>query len=379
MSEGGNDSSQEKTEEATPKRLEKAREEGQIPRSKELTTTALLLGGTIGLLIFGQGMVDVLMKIMSYTFTIERDAIFDVNIMIVKLTRAFGEAVWSLFPLFGLLLVASILGPIALGGWLLSAKSMAPKASRMNPIAGLKRMFSVKSLMELAKALAKVLVILSVAVGFLMLKQSEMLALSSEGTRPAIFHSIEMSVWAAIIFSAVTIVIALIDVPFQIWDHAKKLKMSRQDIKDEMKDSEGKPEVKGRVRQLQREMANRRMMGNVPDADVIITNPTHYAVALKYDLDNMDTPVLIAKGVDHVALKIREIASAHKIEIIESPQLARSIYHTTDIDTQIPSGLYVAVAQVLAYVFQLRNYRKGQGDRPVYPRRLKVPPDLRYD
>lgn len=379
MSENGGDNSQEKTEEATPKRLEKAREEGQIPRSRELTTTALLLGGTVGLYIFGQGMVDVLMKIMSYTFSIEREAIFDTNYMAIKLARAFGEAVFSMFPLFAVLLVASILGPIALGGWLLSAKSMAPKASRMNPIAGLKRMFSVKSLMELAKALAKVLVILSVAVGFLLFKQHEILALSGEGVNPAIVHSIEISIWAAILFSVVTIVVALIDVPFQIWDHSKKLKMSRQDVKDEMKDSEGKPEVKGRIRQLQREMANRRMMENVPDADVVITNPTHYSVALKYDIDNMDTPVVVAKGVDHLALKIREIAVAHQIEIVESPQLARSIYHTTDVDTQIPSGLYVAVAQVLAYVFQLRNFRKGQGERPAYPRGLRVPPDLRYD
>jgi flagellar biosynthetic protein FlhB len=188
-----------------------------------------------------------------------------------------------------------------------------------------------------------------------------------------------MSGWAFVALSAATILIVLVDVPFQIWEHARKLKMSRQDIKDEMKDTEGKPEVKGRIRQLQREMAQNRQMAAVPDADVIITNPTHFSVALKYDPDTMATPILLAKGVDHAALKIREIAKEHSIDIMESPVLARSIYHTTDVDQEIPAGLYMAVAQVLAYVFQLRNYRKGQGDMPAYPRNINVPNDLRYD
>ncbi|GAB1258074.1 flagellar biosynthesis protein FlhB [Aurantivibrio plasticivorans] len=373
------DSSQEKTEEPTPKRLQKSREEGQTARSRELTTFAILVGGTVGLLVFGPAMAQSLMRVMSISFSFEREDIYDPAAMTSKLVVAFADALWGLAPLFLVLTVVSILGPIALGGWLVSTKAMAPKFNRMNPGAGLKRMFSMKSLMELFKALAKVVLVLSVAILILMNRQAEMIGLADESLRPAIIHSLEISVWAAIILASVTLAVAAIDVPFQIWDHSQKLKMSRQDIKDEMKDSEGKPEVKSRIRQLQREMSNRRMMSSVPEADVVITNPTHYSVAIKYDPDSMDTPILLAKGVDVIAMKIREIANVNDIEIIESPQLARSIYHTTELEAEIPAGLYVAVAQVLAYVFQLRNFRRGQGQKPMYPRNITVPPDLRYD
>ncbi|HSX84823.1 MAG TPA: flagellar biosynthesis protein FlhB [Cellvibrio sp.] len=373
------DNGQEKTEEASSRKLEKAREEGQIPRSRDLTTTAILLLGTIGLMVFGQYMGGKLMDVTRYNFTIPRDAIFDPQTMIAYLSASMFDGLLSLLPLFGMLLVASIVGPIALGGWLFSGKAMAPKFSRMDPIAGIKRMFSMKALVELAKALGKVAVILGATILVLLAFEQAMFRLADETVNNAIIHSLEISGYAAIILSASTILIAAVDVPFQIWDHSKKLKMSRQELKDEVKDTEGKPEVKGRIRQLQREMAQRRMMSNVPDADVIITNPTHYAVALKYDPEKMSTPIMLAKGGDHVALKIREIAKAHKIEIIESPVLARAIYHTTDVDQEIPAALYMAVAQVLAYVFQLRNFRRGKGEKPTYPRNIKIPKNMQFD
>ena len=373
------DNGQEKTEEASSRKLEKAREEGQIPRSRDLTTTAILLLGTIGLLVFGQYMGSKLMDVTRYNFTIPRDAIFDPQTMIAYLSASMFDGLLSLLPLFGMLLVASIVGPIALGGWLFSGKAMAPKFSRMDPIAGIKRMFSIKALVELAKALGKVAVILGATILVLLAFEQAMFRLADETVNNAIIHSLEISAYAAIILSASTILIAAVDVPFQIWDHSKKLKMLRQELKDEVKDTEGKPEVKGRIRQLQREMAQRRMMSNVPDADVIITNPTHYAVALKYDPEKMATPIMLAKGGDHVALKIREIAKAHKIEIIESPVLARAIYHTTDVDQEIPAALYMAVAQVLAYVFQLRNFRRGKGEKPTYPRNIKIPKNMQFD
>lgn len=377
MAEG--DSSQEKTEEATPRKLDKAREDGQIPRSRDLTTTALLLGGTIGLYIFGSLIGEKLSNITRYNFILERETIFDDQAMIAHLAYSFFEGLMSLMPLFGILLVASIVGPIALGGWLLSAKSMAPKMSRMNPAAGLKRMFGVKALVELGKALAKVLVILALALVILDVLQAEILGLANEDVHRGVIHSLEISAWAAILLSASTILIAIVDIPFQIWDHSKKLKMSLQEVKDEYKDTEGKPEVKGRIRQLQREMANNRMMADVPDADVIITNPTHFSVALKYKPESMETPQLVAKGGDNIALKIREIGKAHKVEIIESAALARSIFYTTEVGDAIPDGLYVAVAQVLAYVFGLRRFRKEGGDRPIYPRNVKVPKDMYHD
>jgi flagellar biosynthetic protein FlhB len=375
----GDDSSQEKTEEASARKLEKAREEGQVPRSRDLTTTAVLMIAAIGLYVFAEFMGGKIVGITRENFTLTRATIYDPNAMIAHLASAIYDGLFSIAPLMILLLIASIVGPIALGGWNYSAKAMEPKLSRMDPLAGIKRMFSVKSLIELLKALGKVLVILGATIWILKIYAQDMFRLVDESIGNAIIHSLEISILATIALSATTIAIAAIDVPIQIYEYNKKLKMSRQDQKDESKDTDGKPEVKGRIRQLQREMAQRRMMSNVPQADVIITNPEHFSVALQYDPETMDTPLMLAKGGDHTALKIREIAKAHNIEIIQSPVLARAIFYTTEVDQEIPSGLYLAVAQVLAYVFQLRNYRKGKGDRPVYPRNINVPRDMRYN
>lgn len=370
------DSSQEKTEDATPRRLRKAREEGQIPRSRDLTTTAVLLAGSVALLIFGSHIINGLRDILKYNFSLEREKLFDTSTMAAQLAGSFYEALLALVPLFVVLMIAAVAGPIALGGWLLSAKAITPQLNRMDPIAGLKRMFSLKSIVELIKAVGKIAVVIAAAYLMLQVTKSDLLGLSQESIERGMTHSVLLSVYAAIALSAATLFIVVIDVPYQIWDHAQKMRMSKQEIRDEMKDTEGKPEVKSKIRQMQQEMAQRRMMGEVPKADVVITNPTHFAVALKYDPDTMETPIVLAKGVDVLALKIREIASEYKIERIEAPLLARAIYYTTELEGEIPQGLYLAVAQVLAYVFQLREYRKGRGDRPVYPRRLNIPPEM---
>ena len=372
------DSSQEKTEEATPKKLDKAREEGQVPRSKELTTTAVLLAGTLGLVFFGSLLAGKMMAIIRMNFQMSRESIFDTEFMFAQLGASFWQAFLGLIPFFSIVLVAAIAGPVALGGWLFSTKSLAPKLDRMDPIKGLGRMFSAKSLIELVKAIGKILVVVGVAFVLLKSMQDALLGLANEGIEQGIIHSVTLSLWAAVFLSSATIIIAMVDIPFQIWDHAKKLKMSRQDIKDEMKDSEGKPEVKGKIRQMQQQIAQSRMMASVPDADVVITNPTHYSIALKYNPETMQTPILLAKGVDFMALKIREVAKEKKIEFVEAPLLARAIYNTTDLDEEIPAGLYVAVAQVLAYIFQLREFRKGQGERPQHPRKIDVPKDMSH-
>jgi flagellar biosynthesis protein FlhB len=373
-----NDQSQEKTEEATPKKLEKAREDGQTPRSKELTTSAVLLAGSFSLLWFGGFLSENILDVARFNFDISRESIFDTSYMISNLGKSFYEAFIGLIPIFSILLISAILGPIGLGGWIFSMKSLMPKMSRMNPIEGLKRMFAVKALIELFKALAKVLLILFLAIFLLQTLQRDLLSLAYEDLYTGIIHSMSISAWAAIFLSLVTIIIAAIDIPVQIIENVKKLKMTFQEVKDEMKDSDGKPEVKGRIRQLQQEIANRKMMAAVPEADVIITNPSHYSVAVKYNPDMMETPIVIAKGVEQAAFKIREIASLHKIDIIESPVLSRAIYHTTKIDEEIPKGLYIAVAKVLAYVFQLRNYRKGLVKRPSFPYSVDVPEDLYF-
>lgn len=373
------DDSQEKTEEASGRKIEKAREEGQIPRSRDLTTTVILLLGSIALYYYADFMGKKFIDMTRENFTLSRETIFDPNAMLGHLASAIYQGLLSMAPFMALMFAASIIGPVALGGWLFSPDALLPKLSRMDPLAGIKRMFSMKSLIELVKALAKVVIILGATILLLKHYSQAMYRMSDESVNVAIIHSIKISAYAVITLSATTLIIAAVDVPLQLWEYAKKLKMSKQELKDESKDTDGKPEVKGRIRQLQREMAQRRMMANVPQADVIITNPTHYAVALQYDPETMATPVLLAKGGDNIALKIREIGKAHKIEIIESPVLARAIFHTTELDAEIPSGLYLAVAQVLAYVFQLRNHRRGRGEKPKYPRDLKIPKDMYFD
>lgn len=373
-----NDNSQEKTEEATPRRLEKAREDGETARSKELATMAVLLAGAFGLLVLGGAMGASMADIMRDNFVIERSAIFDTREMTNQLLAAAEEATWAAAPLLILMLVAAIAGSIGIGGLLISGKAIAPKLNRMDPIKGLGRMFSMRSLIELVKAILKVGLVLVVAILILDLRTEDLLSISEEPVRPAIEHVAWTLAWSFLILASATIIIAAIDVPFQIFDHQKKLRMTKQEVKDEFKDTEGKPEVKGRIRQLQREMAQRRMMEDVPGADVVITNPTHYAVAMKYDQKTMAAPVVVAKGSDETAFKIMEIAREHKVELMRTPPLTRAVYHNTKVGEEIPDGLYMAIAQVLAYVFQLRQFRKGRGEKPHVPE-FPIPSDLRRD
>ncbi|WP_339845146.1 flagellar biosynthesis protein FlhB [uncultured Halopseudomonas sp.] len=373
------DSGQEKTEDPTEKRLKESRDKGQIARSKELNTLVVVMCSAVGLLTFGPAMFRLLLDLMSYNFAMEREELFGTDSMGIHLLESVNIGLMILGPIFFVLFVASIVGPIMLGGWLFSGKSLAPKFSRMDPLAGLKRMFSLQALVELLKALAKFLVVLAMALGVLAFFQNEMLELDSESVPDAIGHSLWILGTALIFLACSLILIAAVDIPFQIWDNKQKLKMTKQEIRDEFKDSEGKPEVKGRIRQLQREMAERRMMGEVPQADVVITNPTHFAVALKYDPLNSGAPVLVAKGADFVAQRIREVATEHNVVVLESPPLARAVFYSTELDQQIPAGLYLAVAQVLAYVFQLRQYRAGQGKRPGPIPNPDIPVDLRKD
>ncbi len=373
------ESGADKSEEPTEKRLRESREKGQLARSRELSTVAVTLGGIGGLLASGGGLAQTLMAMMQGTFELSREALLDEGSMASLLMGSGLMALEAIMPLLIALLIASIVGPVALGGWLFSAKAMAPKVSRMNPAAGLKRMFSTQALVELLKALGKFLVVLGVALLVLSAYQDDLLSIAKQPLDLAIMHSVEIVGWCALWMACGLIIIAAVDVPFQLWDNKQKLMMTKQEVKDEYKDSEGKPEVKSRIRQLQREAAQRRMMQAVPEADVVITNPTHFAVALKYDGDKGGAPRLVAKGGDFVALKIREIAQEHKVTVLESPALARAVYYSTELDHEIPAGLYLAVAQVLAYVYQLRQYRAGKGRRPEPLNNLPIPPDLRRD
>ncbi|WJK11517.1 flagellar biosynthesis protein FlhB [Pseudomonas fluorescens] len=374
------ESGQDKTEDPTEKRKKDSREKGEIARSKELNTLAIMLAGSAALLIFGGMLAQELMDLMRQNFTLSREVIMDERSMATFLMSSGLQALLAIQPIMITLLLAAFLGPIALGGWLFAAGSLAPKFSRMNPAAGLKRMFSMKAVIELLKALAKFLITLGVALVVLNSDIDDLLRIAHEPLDRAIIHSLQLVGWSSLWLACGLIIIAAVDVPVQIWESIKKLKMTKQEVRDEHKDQEGRPEVKQRIRQVQREMSQRRMMAAIPDADVVITNPTHYAVALKYDAEKGGAPMLLAKGSDFLALKIREIAVANNVMLLESPALARSIYYSTELEEEIPGGLYLAVAQVLAYVYQIRQHRAGKGK---FPEPLKddlpIPPDLRRD
>ncbi|KQQ61763.1 flagellar biosynthetic protein FlhB [Pseudomonas sp. Leaf129] len=373
------ESGADKTEDPTDKRKKDSREKGEVARSKELNTLAVMVAGCGALLAFGGHLAQSLLELMRSNFTLSREVLLDERYMGIFLLQSGKVAILATQPILVTMLLAALIGPVALGGWLFAASSMAPKFSRMNPAAGLKRMFSMHALTELLKALAKFAIILIVAIAVLAKDRADLLAIANEPLEMAIIHSVQLVGWSALWMSCGLALIAAVDVPFQLYSSKQKLMMTKQEVKDEHKDAEGRPEVKGRVRQLQREMSQRRMMTAIPEADVIITNPTHYAVALKYDPEKGNAPVLLAKGSDFIALKIREIGNEHRIQVLESPALARSIFYSTEIEQQIPAGLYLAVAQVLAYVYQIRQYQAGRGKRPDPLNDLPIPPDLQRD
>ncbi|UVM06628.1 flagellar biosynthesis protein FlhB [Pseudomonas laurylsulfatiphila] len=374
------ESGQDKTEDPTEKKKKDAREKGEIARSKELNTLAIMLAGAGALLVFGGALAQEMMDLMRLNFSLSRDVVLDQRAMGTYLLHSGQIALLAIQPVMITLLLAALIGPISLGGWLFSAGTMAPKFSRMNPGAGLKRMFSGKAVAELLKALAKFFIVLFVALVVLSADIDDLLRIAHEPLDRAITRSLQVVGWSTLWMACGLVIIAAVDVPIQLWESIKKLKMTKQEVRDEHKDQEGRPEVKQRIRQLQREMSQRRMMAAIPEADVVITNPTHYAVALKYDPDKGNAPVLLAKGSDFLALKIREIAAANEILLLESPALARSIYYSTELEQEIPGGLYLAVAQVLAYVYQIRQYRAGKGKRPdPLKDDLPIPPDLRRD
>lgn len=370
-------SDQEKTEKPTPRRLRKSREEGQIPRSRELGNAITLLVGSLMLkLMAGQAGV-LLTQMIRYNFDLERAVIFDTNTLLRHLLNSVSLLAPAGLLLFGVIMLAGILGQIMVGGWLFSGKMLMPKANRLSPSQWVGKVFSSRGLLELVKSILKILLVVGCLVGLLWTRYSVLLNLSSLTVNAALLSGLQVLADALFYYALALVLIAAIDVPFQLWSHHKKLRMTRQEIKDEHKDTEGRPEIKQKVRQIQREMAQQRMMQRIPQADVIIVNPSHYAVALKYDLQRAQAPFVLAKGVDELALKIREAGQHHRIQVVEAPLLTRAVYYSTRIDQQIPDDLYLAVAQVLAYTYQLSQFQKGQSKtRPVMPD-LEVPDD--YD
>lgn len=370
---------QERTEEATPRRLQQAKEKGQVARSKELASVSVLIIGSVALMWFGEMLASRMYTTMGRLFSLSREEIFDSSKLFDIIAGTLTHLILPLILILITLFVAALIGAAGVGGVSFSAEAARPKLSKISPLSGFKRMFGMQSLVELFKSILKVLLVAGVAFYLIDASKNDLFQLSMDVYPQNIFHALEILLNFILLISCSLLVVVAIDVPFQIWQHAEKLKMTKQEIKDEYKDTEGKPEVKGRIRMLQREAAQRRMMADVPQADVIITNPEHFSVALRYKQGTDKAPIVVAKGGDFLALKIREIAREHEIMIVAAPPLARAIYYTTELEQEIPDGLFIAVAQVLAYVFQIKQYRRKGGQRPVLKTQdLPIPPDMRY-
>ena len=374
------DTGQERTEQPTPRRIQQAREKGQVPTSRELNTMLMMLIAGASIMFVGPGIVGDLLQMFKQHLNISRENIFDATSMPVLLEDAIINALITLSPFFTLMVFSALAGPLMMGGVTFSTKALSFKWDKLNPITGMGRVFSKKGLVELVKALLKFIIIGTTAILFLYSEADTYLGLGNEPLVQALSHTADLLVWSFLAIASVLVFIALIDVPFQIFDYTQQLKMTFQEIKDENKDTEGNPDVKGRLKNTQREIAQRRMMTEVPKADVIITNPEHYSVAIKYEADGMRAPIVVAKGVDIMAMQIRTIAREHEVPILQAPPLARALHHTTDIDEEIPAALYLAVAQVLAYIFKLRTdprWNKRKKEHKI--NNLPIPDDMKFD
>jgi len=370
------DSGQERTERPTPKRLEDARRKGQVLRSRELNTLLSMLGVSAVVYFLGAGVGAGLVEETRRLLSVERALAHDQALAYARLAEAFERAIRLQLPLFAAMAAASFLGPAVLGGIGASAEAVAFKPERLDPVKGLGRLFGPNALAEAAKALLKLawLGLVSVAVGRLI--APEVLALGQLPAGAGVAQGLSLLAFVLLALSAALVPIAAIDAPHQAWRHLQQLRMTRQEVKDELKETDGNPEMKSRLRQQQRTLAQGRMMHEVPDADVVITNPTHFAVALRYDPRGQGAPTVIAKGVDRVAVHIRELALAHGVPLFEAAPLARALHASTELGQSIPAGLYVAVARVLAYVYQLRAARHRPYEAPPPPADLPVPEEF---
>ena len=346
---------QERTEQPTAKRLTEARKKGQVARSRELNTLLVMLASAVALWLLSGPAMSGLTALFSDALSPTGDVLRQAELVPNHLMQVMLSALILISPFLAITVVAALAGPAVMGGLLFSADAIAFKAEKLDPIKGLGRVFSTKGLIELVKALLKFFLVLGVAVLIYKFMERDVMALITLDVMEGITRAGSMIMIALVLLSATLVLIAAIDVPYQLWSHNKQMRMTKQEVKDESKETDGRPEVKARVRQLQREASQRRMLQDVPDADVVITNPTHYSVALKHDKDGTGAPRVVAKGQDLIALKIRTIAIEHDVAIYEEPPLARALHGTTEIGDEIPGPLFLAVARVLAYVYHLRK------------------------
>ncbi|SFW32298.1 flagellar biosynthesis protein FlhB [Nitrosovibrio sp. Nv17] len=366
----------ERTEPASQRRLEKSRDEGQVPRSQELSTFVVLITAGAGLWLMGGPLARQLANLMRDGMKIPRSFGFDPALLLERLLEQSLHALLALSPFFLLMMIAALVAPLLLSGWLFTWKSLAPDFKRINPLKGVGRMFSTNSMIELAKALLKAALIGAMAVWTIWHDKDAVLSLVAAPLGASIGHLGELAVMSFLAIAGMMALVAAVDVPFKLWDHARRLRMTKEEVRQENKETEGDPHVKSRIRAQQHAMARKRMMAEIPAADVIVTNPTHFAVALKYEEGKMHAPRVVAKGRHLLALRIREIGEQHRVPLLEAPPLARALYHHAELGDEIPQALYNAVAEVLAYVYQLRRYHEQGGGAPRKPETLPVPAAL---
>jgi flagellar biosynthesis protein FlhB len=376
------ESDQEKTEPASPRRLEKSREDGQVARSAELSTFAVLIAAGAGLWLMSGHLAAQLAILMKDGMRVSRESSFDSGRLVERLFDQMTDMLIAFSPFLILMFLVALVAPMLVSGWLFTWKSVAPDFKRLNPISGIGRMFSVHSLVELAKALLKATLIGGVAIWAMWHNKEAVLSLVAAPITAGTGYMGELVITSFLTIAGSMALIALVDVPFQLWEHHRKLKMTKEEVRQENKEMEGDPHVKARIRAQQRSMARKRMMAEIPKADVIITNPTHYSVALKYEEGKMRAPRVVAKGAHLLAQKIRDVGREHEVPVMEAPPLARALYHHAELGDEVPQQLYNAVAEVLAYVYQLRRYREGGGHAqdgaafPTMPENLAVPVEL---
>ena len=370
-----NHDGQEKSFEPSARRLDEARRRGQVPRSRELNTVAVTLAGVAAIVLLGDRVMQDLRGLVVEHFALSRADVFDPAAVLRHLGDALTTSLLILAPFFAVTVAAAVLASVALGGVQVSTEALRFDLGKLSPLQGMKRILSLHGLAELVKALAKFVFLGGVAALLVWTEFEHFVRLATMEVDAALAETADLLGWTTLVVASSAIVLAMVDVPFQLWDYKRQLKMTQQEVRDELKDTEGRPEVRSRIRQLQREVARRRMMEEVPKADVIVTNPTHYAVALRYDAGRMQAPVLVAKGTELVAANIRKVGQAHAVPVVEAPALARSLYFNVELGDPIPAGLYLAVAKLLAYVFQLRTVRQQGGSAPDVPD-FPVPDEL---
>lgn len=366
----------EKTEDPTPRRLEQAREEGQVPQSRELSTFLVMMTGVVVMWVTGQWIAGRVVTLVKSGLSFDAGAAMDSTRMVLMLQEILTQALLTVAPLFFVLMIAAVGAPILMGGLVFAPKALGFKFERMNPLKGLERMFSVHGLAELVKALLKALLVGGIGAWSIWREKDHIMSLMTQPLNISLPDFAETVLFSALLIVTSLALLALLDVPFQLWQYHKKLRMTKEEVRKEMKETEGDPQIKARIRSAQREMARRRMMSEVPTADVVVTNPTHFAVALKYDAERMGAPMVVAKGADALAQKIRELARENNVPLLEAPPLARALFKHCELEQTVPATLYTAVAEVMAYIYQLNHWMENGGLPPAEPTALQVPPDM---